>query len=157
MKKTSSWPLWVAGIGIGALVYFVGVSRNESSLDKSYPVRAPGEVRPAPVYTIPQNDVAVDMIPREASIEKSSGMFVRIDAKHVRSLVPYTPVWYEVEGLPNLRVSIPVDKNQSLAAVEFTHPLSLEGKVLQIFGMDPHTKQRATLFERKFVDRRKFY
>lgn len=157
MKKDSSWPLWAAGLGAAAMLYFAAAPRNESSLDKSYPARAPGEVRPAPVYKIPQNDVSVDMIPPQAQVENSRGMFVRINAKHVQSLAQYTPVWYEVDGLPNLRVSIGIDKGQSFAAVEFTNTLSLEGKVLTIFGIDPHTKQRTALFEKKFVGKRDYY
>jgi hypothetical protein len=157
MKKNTAWPIWAVGIAAAAGLYFAAAPRNESSLEKSYPTRAPGEVRPAPVYHIPSNDVFVDMIPPGESIENSRGVLVRLNERHVQSLAQYAPVWYEITGLKNFKVSIPVDKGQSLAAVEFASQLSLEGKTLMIFGMDPHTQQRATLFEKKFVGKREYY
>jgi hypothetical protein len=156
-KKTLNTVIMGAGIAavVGGLAYWS--SLQPPQLERSYPPRAPGEVRPAPVYRIPSGDVRVDMIPPQAPVERSQGVLVMVQEKHLQSLAQYAPVWYEITGLKNFKVSLPVDHGQSLAAVQFTAPISLENKVLTIYGMDPATKQRVALFEKKFVPARAYH
>jgi hypothetical protein len=76
-------------------------------------------------------------------------------------LMPYAPLWYEIEELQNLRTDVPIERGKYSATTHFTSPLSIDGMMLKFYGTDPETKKPKLLQSQKLPkvtkDGRQYY
>lgn len=148
----------VLGTGIAAIVGGLAYwsAQQPAQPERVYPPRGPGEVRPAPIEQRPQygpanpavkGTIGFTILANAQNDTLSDGIELEFDRPAQQDLAQYAPVHYVIRGVTMQPVQLYPENGMSRATTTFPQPLSLDGKVLQLYGTDRATRQQKTLFE----------
>jgi len=141
---------WKLAGGLGAImiagaVYFLWPARGQpqASQEQRQAVAPHAHRR---VQLSQRYPLGIDIV-GPAIDDRVQGIGVVIPRAAHQELAQYLPVWYEISGLNRLRTTIPIEQFKDRAYTRFTSPLSIDGRTLTLYGIDPETRETVILEE----------